>query len=182
MDGDVEIIEAQEAEEGAREYRRSGYTDTEIAAQPARGALHRRRLQKKMAKRPAARTMLQMADKARTDEARRRNKDNHARDKRRESRATGQAGNNGVDGGTSKKKLLRLRAQQLRDMCATQRLATTGTKAVLVKRLVDARRADAAPAGAAMAVLSKLNRRKKTRIGTSTKYRRCRTDRRGEEP
>ena len=129
LDGDVEIIEAQEAEEGAREYRRSGYTDTEIAAQPARGALHRRRLQKKMAKRPAARTMLQMTDRAEEEEARRRNKDNHARDRRRNDRAAVQARDDGGDERMSKKKLMRLRSQQLQNMCTTQGLETTGTKA-----------------------------------------------------
>ena len=62
QDGEVEDLDEPEALLAAREYLRSGYTDTEEAAQPGRGNLHAKRLAQRMALRPAARTVAQLAE------------------------------------------------------------------------------------------------------------------------
>ena len=74
QDGEIEDLDEPEALLAAREYLRSGYTDTEEAAQPGRGNLHAKRLAQRMALRPAARTVAQLAELERTRRRRRRSR------------------------------------------------------------------------------------------------------------
>ena len=70
-DGEVGDLTEAEVRLAAREYLKSGYTDTEAATQPGRGNLHRTRLAQRMAARPVARGIAAMRANSRSRRNRR---------------------------------------------------------------------------------------------------------------